>query len=109
MEPLLRVDGRFVISGCGLVLTPDLPLAAEPFWPFGERVTVVRPGGTEIETPAEFYATRYRLTDGSHRHAVSVILPEAGKDAVPVGSEVRVAPSTRDRLRSQPCASPEES
>lgn len=99
MEKLLDVEDRFLIRGLGVVLAPDFPLLPKgQFGSFAEPVLIVRPDGSRSELQASFQTTHFQLPGGSSRWAVTVVLPEAGKADVPVGSAVYCRDETRALL-----------
>lgn len=83
MELLPSVEDRFMLTGRGLVLAPDLPL------PHGKHnpaiaVIVERPDGTSLPTEAELRLDHFR--PGGYK--LIVYLPALEKADVPVGSKV---------------------
>lgn len=83
MELLLRVEDRFMLTGRGLVLAPDLTL------PLGKHnsvlaVIVERPDGTRLLAEAELCLDHFR--PGGYK--LLAYLPTLTKADVPVGSRV---------------------
>ena len=90
-EELLIVQEHFDITGRGLVLLPDFDVPSG-WCNRSEPVLVVTPDGHTQEFAARFelihFSIRDRNVDANRRWRVSVSLPSASKDAVPLGSKL---------------------
>jgi hypothetical protein len=83
MELLLSVEGRFMLTGRGLVLAPDLPLPHDKHNP-ACAVIVERPDGTRLSAEAELRLVHFR--PGGYK--LMVYLPGFDEADVPVGSKI---------------------
>jgi len=83
MELLLSVEHCFMLTGRGLVVTPDLPLPHDKHTPVC-AVIVERPDGTRLPTDAHLRLEQFR--PGGFK--LMVYLPGLDKADVPAGSKV---------------------
>ncbi|MEO0557025.1 MAG: hypothetical protein AAF170_02455 [Bacteroidota bacterium] len=97
LRTLFIVEERFQISGRGLALVPDLRLL-DGFQSFEASVRIVCPDGRQFDQRAQFRAQQIRLADGKRLQRLVLLLADAERAHVPVGSEVRCAATTCRRL-----------
>jgi hypothetical protein len=83
MELLLNVEDRFMLTGRGLALAPDLPLPHDKHKP-ACAVVVERPDGTRLHAEAQLRLDHFR--PGGYK--LIVYLAGLDKADVPVGSKV---------------------
>lgn len=83
MELLLSVEDHFMLTGRGLVLAPDVPLAHGNDNPVC-AVIVERPDGTRLPAMAELRLDHFRPAG----YKLIVCLPRLNKTDVPVGSKI---------------------
>jgi hypothetical protein len=97
--PLLTVEDHFLIEGRGLLVVPAGDLPDLGFRTFSTEARIQRPDRTEITTVVRFELQHLRLIGGGSKWNIAVVLPEATKESVPIGSRVVVSPDDRERLR----------
>jgi hypothetical protein len=83
---ILTVEDRFVLSGRGLVLVPEVPaeVAGPSSNSWTARVRLKRPDGSELEIQARFRLEAFR--PGGLRWMCYLL--DIGKSVVPIGTEV---------------------
>jgi len=102
MEELLKVTETFLIAGRGLLLQPALPWPGSgSFKTFRARVEIQTPAGASTELDAVFTAEHLSLVGGRSRWDIAVVLPDATKQQVPVGSVVRTTPESIRALQGR--------
>lgn len=100
--PLLTVIERFQIESSGVVLAPDFPLPTGSGWKeFTFFVEVVHEEGTRskfraVASPVHHLVRDPAVSCGGWR--LTIVLPGAKKDDIPIGSRVLCSASTQHRL-----------
>jgi hypothetical protein len=100
---LLTVTDHFDITGRGLVLLPDFDPPSQRNWEnFSAGVVVLTPMGERLELKADFWLIHFNIRDPNvdmnKRWRVSVALPSATKQMVPIGSRLLCEADVRATL-----------
>lgn len=95
MKTLCVVVERFQIANKGLVLAPNFGVPSHRAWEnFSAQVCVETPDGRRCNVTALFELCHFRITDphasADKRWRISIILPQASKADVPIGSRVSI-------------------
>ena len=89
---LLTVVDRFQIEHLGLVLAPDFSVPDGRWSEQSHQVIVEAPDGRRFETEARLGLSHFNIRDPEvsidRRWRVTVTMPEARKEQVPIGSRV---------------------
>lgn len=100
--PLLTVAERFQIENSGVVLAPDFPLlAGSGCKEYTFFVEVVRESGAmskfrAVASPVHHLVRSPAASGGGWR--LTIVLPEAKKEDIPIGSRVLCSAATHQRL-----------
>lgn len=96
MRLLLQVQDAFQIPGKGLLVAPCIPFPPPPrFAKFIESVTLLPPGGSLQEVPAQF--SLIHLKPGGYKLMLS--FSDLDRALLPVGTDVMVSEAVHARLR----------
>ena len=92
IDLLLTVVDRFQIKHLGLVLAPDFSVPNGRWSEQSHSVIVEVPDGQRFEAKARFGLSHFNIRDPEvsmdRRWRVTVTMPEARKEQVPIGSRV---------------------
>jgi hypothetical protein len=100
--PLLTVVERFKIENWGVVLAPDFPLPQETGWKeYTFFVEVVHECGATsklraVASPVHHLVRNPTVSGGGWR--LTIVLPGATKEEIPIGSTVLCSAATHQRL-----------
>ena len=99
MIRLITVENTFKIKGRGLTLAPLLtPPASVDFKPFTDMVEIRRIDGEVNTFDTMFSLEHFFLENGPGVFKITIVLPEASENEVPVGSDMYVKEETYLRI-----------
>ena len=98
---LMKIEGHFSFGNKGLIVVPpvDLPENIQRFKSFSTTVLIKRPDSSELSSSIRFELDHVCLIGGDCKWAIAVILPEATKKAVPIGSNLFISEMDKQRLK----------
>ena len=99
---LLEVEVSFLVGRRGLVVLASLS-PPDGFRPFSSQVRVERPDQDEIEVTVEYSIPliHYKLGAKPGKPGVAMLLREATKEMVPIGSKLYVSAEDYEKLKGQ--------
>lgn len=93
MKHLLQVQDTFQVTGRGLVVVPDIPVAPG-FANFTDTVAVEPPASEPFQASADFFLSHF--SPGGFK--LLITLPGLSKGSLPIGSGIFVSDSAAGRL-----------
>jgi hypothetical protein len=100
---LIKVEDHFLIEGRGLLVAPliDLPEACRNFKPFSTEIMVKRPNQSHEIFTVKFQFVHISLIGGGCKWEIAVMMPDATKDTVPIGSTLFINEEDNKKLKGE--------
>ena len=100
---LLKVEDHFLIEGRGFLVVPliDLPEACRNFKPFSTETMIKRPNQSHEIFTVSFQIEHFSLIGGGSKWGLAVMIPNATKDTVPIGSTLFINEEDNKKLKGE--------
>lgn len=91
----LKINTTFFVKGRGLIIIPNLPSrVGHSTMPLHTKIKIYAPDGTEKQFDGKFQAEHFLLEGNTSEWRTILLLEDASRQDVPLGSQLRVSKET---------------